>query len=470
MTESVLSLLPPYEGKNVLELGSGIGRFTGELAKKAGKVTAIDFIESVVKKICIIHHGSYIYSVVYIVIFFILDLLFLQNESINGHHENVEFKCADVISPDLNFPAESMDLIFSNWLLMYLSDKEVEYIAERLLKWVKVFKECHTSDASGNTYELSLIGSKCIGAYVRNKKNQNQICWIWQKAVNTENDRDFQQFLDNVQYKNTGIFRYERIFGPGFVSTGGIGISNLFMLRDAGFGEVIAEDRTEQFKEVLRRELERAEKENEEFIHDFTLEDYNDIVGGWKAKLVRTGSGEQRWGLFFAKKKGNSDIYLKTKKLREFVISSIPVITSSNARNTEDVEFEDAEVDTGLEDAEHYRNPTSGNNITLDDQTTERLYIPEVASSCVPVIGMEFSSIEQAYVFYQTYAKKAGFSTRKGDRLFEPAVKHKLSFVRRMGCCLRLISLFNRIIFHSCAPKTCTYYQLIDICLRHKKR
>ncbi|KAI7749138.1 hypothetical protein M8C21_024364, partial [Ambrosia artemisiifolia] len=91
----ILSLLPPYEGKNVLELGAGIGRFTGELAKKAGKVTAIDFIESVVKK----------------------------NESINGHHDNVEFMCADVTSADLNFPAESMDLIFSNWLLMYLSDK-----------------------------------------------------------------------------------------------------------------------------------------------------------------------------------------------------------------------------------------------------------------------------------------------------------------------------------------------------------
>ncbi|XP_076949787.1 phosphoethanolamine N-methyltransferase 1-like [Bidens hawaiensis] len=31
----VLSLLPPYEGKSVLELGAGIGRLTGELAKKA---------------------------------------------------------------------------------------------------------------------------------------------------------------------------------------------------------------------------------------------------------------------------------------------------------------------------------------------------------------------------------------------------------------------------------------------------
>ncbi|KAI3746018.1 hypothetical protein L6452_08433 [Arctium lappa] len=447
----VLSLLPPYEGKCILELGAGIGRFTGELAKKAGKVIALDFIESVVKK----------------------------NESINGHHENVKFMCADVTSPDLNFPAESMDLIFSNWLLMYLSDKEVEYIAERLLKWVKVgghiffrescfhqsgdhkrkhnpthyreprfytkvFKECHMSDASGNSYELSLVGSKCIGAYVRSKKNQNQICWIWQK-VNSEDDKGFQRFLDNVQYKSSGILRYERIFGQGFVSTGGLDTTKEFvaqldlkpgqkvldvgcgigggdfymaenfdvevvgidlsvnmisfaleraiglkcsvefevadctkktypdntfdviysrdtilhiqdkpalfrtfykwlkpggkvlisdycrksgspsqefaeyikqrgydlhdvetygqMLRDAGFGEVTAEDRTDQFKDVLKRELERVEKEKEEFIQDFSEEDYNDIVGGWKAKLVRTGSGEQRWGLFIAKKK-----------------------------------------------------------------------------------------------------------------------------------------------------------------------
>lgn len=34
----------------------------------------------------------------------------------------------------------------------------------------------------------------------------------------------------------------------------------------------------------------------------YTQQDYNDIVGGWKAKLVRSSSGEQRWGLFFAKK------------------------------------------------------------------------------------------------------------------------------------------------------------------------
>ena len=31
-------------------------------------------------------------------------------------------------------------------------------------------------------------------------------------------------------------------------------------------------------------------------------EDYNEIVGGWKAKLIRSSSGEQRWGLFAARK------------------------------------------------------------------------------------------------------------------------------------------------------------------------
>lgn len=50
-----------------------------------------------------------------------------------------------------------------------------------------------------------------------------QICWIWEKVI-SQNDRGFQQFLDNAQYKLNGILRYERVFGEGFVSTGGIGM------------------------------------------------------------------------------------------------------------------------------------------------------------------------------------------------------------------------------------------------------
>ena len=32
---------------------------------------------------------------------------------------------------------------------------------------------------------------------------------------------EFRHFLDNQQYQTKGILRYERIFGQGYVSTGG---------------------------------------------------------------------------------------------------------------------------------------------------------------------------------------------------------------------------------------------------------
>ncbi|KAJ3670687.1 hypothetical protein LUZ60_008113 [Juncus effusus] len=417
----VLSLLPCYKGKLVLDLGPEIGEYTAELSKEAGHILL-----------------------------------------------------ADVYSADVAIYEESVDLIFSNWLLMSLSDAEVEQVAGRMVEWLKpggniffselcldqsgelkreanqthyreprfytkIFKECHSYDKQGNSYELSLVTCKTIG----NKENQNQICWLWQK-VKSQDDKGFQQFLDNVQYKSNGILRYERVFGEGFVSTGGIETTKEFvaklnlkpgqkvldvgcgigggdfymadyfdahvigidlsvnmisfaleraigrksnvefevadctkkvyndnsfdviysrdtilhiqdkpalfksfynwlkpggkvlisdycksegepteefaayikqrgydlhdvkaygkMLEDAGFHDVVAEDRTNQFLEVLQRELDEVEKNKEAFIHDFSQEDYDAIVKGWKAKLKRSTAGEQCWGLFIATK------------------------------------------------------------------------------------------------------------------------------------------------------------------------
>ncbi|XXG41615.1 hypothetical protein AAC387_Pa01g2047 [Persea americana] len=334
-----------------MELGAGIGRFTAELAKDAGQVIAVDFIDSVIKK----------------------------NGRTNGHFKNASFMCADVTSPNMQIQPKSVDLIFSNWLLMYLSDKEVENLVERMMKWLK-------------------------------------ICWLWQKDKSI-NDRGFQRFLDNVQYKCSGILRYDRVFGEGYVSTGGLGTTKEFvaklelkpsqkvldvgcgigggdfymaenfdvevvvdctkksypdnafdvissrdtilhtqdkpalfrtfykwlklggkvlisdyckragipspeflqyikqrgydlhnieaygqMLKDAGFKEVIAEDRTDQFLNVLQRELDAVKKDKDAFIKEFSENDYSEIVNGWKAKLKRSSVGEQRWGLFIAKK------------------------------------------------------------------------------------------------------------------------------------------------------------------------
>ena len=44
----------------------------------------------------------------------------------------------------------------------------------------------------------------------------------------------------------------------------------------------------------------------------------------------------------------------------------------------------------------------------FDDQE----FIPQVADDRKPKIGMEFSSLEDAYSFYNQYAREAGFSSR----------------------------------------------------------
>lgn len=46
-------------------------------------------------------------------------------------------------------------------------------------------------------------------------------------------------------------------------------------------------------------------KNHNYFFQEFSQKDYDDIVGGWKDKLVRTATGDQRWGVFYAEKPGN---------------------------------------------------------------------------------------------------------------------------------------------------------------------
>jgi histone H3/H4/SAM-dependent methyltransferase len=203
-----------------------------------------------------------------------------ENESINGHHKNVKFMCADVTSPDLTFSPESVDLIFSNWLLMYLSDEEVQDLAERMMTWLKVggyiffretcfhqsgdnkgknnpthyreprfytkvFQECN----AGKSYELSLVGYKCMETYVRNKRNQNEICWIWQK-VRSEDDKGFPHFLDTVQYKSNGItggIGQEREIQKSYwiEQTAGLKLEAMMHVHDLESSDLDKEDRHE---------------------------------------------------------------------------------------------------------------------------------------------------------------------------------------------------------------------------------
>ncbi|KAF2309103.1 hypothetical protein GH714_000501 [Hevea brasiliensis] len=312
-------LLPSYEGKSVLELGAGIGRFTGKLAQKAGQLVAVDFIESVIKK----------------------------NESINGHYKNVKFMCSDVTSPDLTFSEGSVDLIFSNWLLMYLSDNEVENLAKRTVKWLKIettkefvakldlkpgqkVLDVGCGIGGGDFYMAENFGVEVVGIDL----SINMILFALERATGLkctvkfevadctkktypDNTFDVIYSRDTILYiqDKPALFRsFLKWLKPGspspefveYIKQRGYDLHDVEaygqMLRDAGFDDVIAEDRTDQFNQVLQRELNAVEKGKDEFIQDFSEEDYNDMVGGWKAKLIRSSSGEQRWGLFIAKK------------------------------------------------------------------------------------------------------------------------------------------------------------------------
>ncbi|CAK0779821.1 hypothetical protein CVIRNUC_004862 [Coccomyxa viridis] len=231
----VLAMLGCVEEKRILELGAGIGRFTGPLAVTARSVLAVDFMEHLIE----------------------------ENKRANGHRRNVKWRAAD--ATELELPAASFDVVFSNWLLMYLSDDEVSKLASDALRWVeedgivffrescfrqsgdkarksnpthyrnprqyfKIFDDIEMREKDGRYAHYELLSCKPVDAYCRIKKNQNQICWKWRKVMTAEPQKGtFRAFLDSVQYSRTGILRYERIFGPGFVSTGGLETTKEFV-------------------------------------------------------------------------------------------------------------------------------------------------------------------------------------------------------------------------------------------------
>lgn len=214
----ILAELPSLNGKSVLELGSGIGRFSSSLAEKAASVVSVDFVEAS----CAI------------------------NREANARFTNLEVVCEDALK--LSFPANSFDIVFSNWLLMYLSDAEVQTLATNCLSWLKpggriffrescfhrsgnaprswnptvyrdprlyfkFFNAARGSDAS----RFQLCKTSCVHAYVRIKNNPNQVWWIWEKCTTGH----LIQYLDTQQYDYNSVFRYEKLYGSGFISTGG---------------------------------------------------------------------------------------------------------------------------------------------------------------------------------------------------------------------------------------------------------
>lgn len=452
----ILAALGPIQGKTLLELGSGIGRFTSQLAPSVKSLTACDFMHSLTNK----------------------------NKEKNAHFTNITYLTEDATK--LEFELDYFDIVFSNWLMMYFSEQEMDSLFRRVLGWLKTggiffFREScyrpagdkarhsnpshyrsvsdyfslidhihHRRSTDGKYFKFKLERCANLRTYVKVKGNHGQIYWKFIKIEKDPDQLDFRHFLDHVQYSRSGILRYEKVFGDGYVSTGGIqttseilqrftlnpgqsvldvgcgigggdfylvqkfgvevlGIdlsANMFtiaieratsqtmvhpsgavyfevsdcrtrefedssfdaiysrdallhihdkqsllnkmyrwlkpggqilitdycrsgstpsiefatyiekrgydlrpveeyghLFKEAGFIQVVAEDATDSvFVPSLLRELERGEARKVEILQEFSEEDYQTLVSGWKDKITRARVGEQKWGIFFAKK------------------------------------------------------------------------------------------------------------------------------------------------------------------------
>lgn len=161
--------------------------------------------------------------------------------------DKVEFVVADITTAD--YKPESFDVIYSRDTILHIEDKKTLFA--NFFKWLKPGGELLISDYCCGTGELS----EAMKAYVA-KRHYHLLT-----------PADYGKLLEQV-----------------------------------GFVGVKAVDNTKRFIEVLKSERARFETDKSIFLKDFTKEDFDYLVEDWETKIERCGRGDQKWGLFHAKK------------------------------------------------------------------------------------------------------------------------------------------------------------------------
>lgn len=176
--EETLRLLPSLKNQDVLEIGGGIGRLTGHLADQANTLVCVDIIEK----------------------------FLVKNWEKNKDRKNIQYILSDAM--DLNFAPNQFDFVFINWLLMYLKDKEVVQLRDRIFRWLKsegilFFREsCHIKSVALNgigfaafrqlhnytqTFDVKfrMLRQDHFRCYVDLIADPYQCYWIYQKEKDT---------------------------------------------------------------------------------------------------------------------------------------------------------------------------------------------------------------------------------------------------------------------------------------------
>ncbi|KAK7066305.1 hypothetical protein SK128_005080 [Halocaridina rubra] len=221
MANEILSYLPCYKGKRILELGLTSSNFTESLAQEANHVTSVGVSQRNTD-------GA---------------------KNHNNHLKNVTY--ASVADGKLNFPASSFDVIISNTFFNDINNEnEVLKIMEDSLTWLvpggsyfllepsaslnqvpakrtDVFtprthtQYCHLIlRARSCKSNFHIYKGKNFLTLTDASKRQNHVCFVAQKEQNTELDGVGLAEMD-IRYSQAFIHKLEWIFGHTWVSTGG---------------------------------------------------------------------------------------------------------------------------------------------------------------------------------------------------------------------------------------------------------
>ncbi|KAK5966246.1 Phosphoethanolamine N-methyltransferase [Trichostrongylus colubriformis] len=191
----ILSSLPHLTNKDVVDIGAGIGRFTTVLAETARRVHSTDFIESFIEK----------------------------NQERNAHLGNISYQIGDAVH--LQMDEKSVDLVFTNWLMMYLSDREVIEFLFNAMRWlradgylhlrescsepstgrkktvtmhsavdanpthyrfsslyIKLLRAIRYRDSNGKVWKFDVQWSCSVPTYIRRLNNWRQVHWLTKKV------------------------------------------------------------------------------------------------------------------------------------------------------------------------------------------------------------------------------------------------------------------------------------------------
>jgi phosphoethanolamine N-methyltransferase len=170
----------------------------------------------------------------------------LERAREQGIGESVTFLLGDVLETPL---AEPFDIIWSRDAFMHIPDKP------------RLF---------GRLYELLAAGGRLvITDYARGKSPASP---------------EFEQYIEKTGYHVVDPAEYGRL------------------LRAAGFTEVVADDATPRFIEILEREIDQLNTNRAEFLSSFSEADLAYLDERWRMKVRFCRAGDMKWGNFLASK------------------------------------------------------------------------------------------------------------------------------------------------------------------------